>query len=119
MAKERVTSKEISIAQSKGVFLIFKKSNASKPVSSSRGISDLRKLLSKEKARILFAIKTHDPSSVYELSKILGRNFKSVSEDVKFLKKWGLLELKPEQTKKRKRLRPLITVSTLKIQIKL
>ena len=119
MAKERITFREISIVQSKGAFSIFKKTDSSRPVSSSSGVSDLRKLLSKEKAKILNAIRVHNPSSVYELSKQLGRNFKSVSDDIKFLKKWGLVELKPEQTKKRRRLRPVIAIHTLKIQIRL
>lgn len=119
MAKERVKTREISIAQSKGNFLIFKIPGSPKKSYDFKGVSDLKQVLSREKARILNAIRNQNPSSIYELSKNLGRSFKSVSDDIKLLRKFGLVELKSEQTKKRKRLKPVLATDVLKIQIKL
>ena len=118
MVKEKVKSLEISITPSKGTFLIFRKPSSKKGYNLRR-ISELRQVLNKEKAKILSTIKNRGPSSIYELSKQLGRNFKSVSDDVKILKKFGFIELKREQTKKRRRLRPVLAIDTLNIKISL
>lgn len=84
MAKEKTKIKEISIIQSKGAFSIFKP-GASKNYNLE-DVSSLRQIFSNEKARILNVIKTQNPSSIYELAKFLGRNFKSVNDDVRLLK---------------------------------
>jgi len=119
MPKEKSKIQEVSIVQNKGNFSIFKKPGSPKPEYNFKDISDLRHLFGKEKAKILHTVKTKNPSSIYELSKVLGRNFRSVSEDVKLLKKFGLIELKPEQTKKRKRLKPVAAVDSINIHIKI
>ena len=117
MAREREKIKEISIVQSRGAFSIFKPSiSKNYPLED---VSSLRRILSNEKARILNAIKTQNPSSIYELAKKLGRSFKAVNDDVKLLKKFGFIELKEERSKNRKRLRPVIVVDTLNIWVKL
>ena len=81
------------------------------------GLIDLRKLLSNEKAKILNAIKNQKPESIYSLAKILKRDFKAVNQDVKLLKKFGFIDLKPEISGKRKRLKPEIIIDTLQINI--
>lgn len=84
-----------------------------------KGLATLRKVLSNEKAKILSALKTKKPKSIYELSKMLKRGFKSVSEDVKLLERFGFVEMIAESTGKRKRLRPVLSVSSINIQIKI
>ena len=83
------------------------------------GISALRQLLSNEKARILDVIKTKKPKSIYQLAKILGRNFKSVKEDIKLLERFGFIELIKERTKSRIRHKPEIVVDNITINVKL
>lgn len=117
MAKEKTKIREISIIQSKGAFSIFKPGTSKN--YNFEDVSSLRQILSNEKARILNTIKIQNPSSIYELAKQLGRNFKAVSEDIKILKKFGFIELKEEQSKGRKRLRPVIVVDTITILVKL
>jgi predicted transcriptional regulator len=117
MAKERAKIREISIVQSKGAFSIFKP-GASKNYSYE-DVSSLRQVLSNEKARILNTIKAQNPASIYDLAKKLGRSFKAVNDDTKLLKKFGFIDLKEEQFKGRKRLRPVIVVDTLNIWVKL
>ncbi len=116
MAKEKV--REITIAQSKGAFSIFKKTGISKKDYDFEGLSVLRKLLSNEKARLLHAIKSQSPSSIYDLAKKLGRGFKSVRDDVKILERFGFIELIEEKTKKRIRHKPVIVIDTITIHIK-
>jgi len=116
MAKEKV--REITITQSKGAFSIFKKAGTSKKDYDFEGLSVVRKLLSNEKARLLHAIKSQSPGSIYDLAKKVGRSFKSVSDDIKLLKRLGFIELIEEKTKKRIRHRPVIVVDTVTIHIK-
>ncbi len=115
MAKTR----EITITQSKGAFFIFKKQEASKENYDFSGILALRQLLSNEKARIIHVIKTQKPKSIYELSKMLNRGFKSVNDDVRLLKRFGFVELKEEKTKGRSRLKPEVIVDDMTIHLKI
>ncbi|MEX0920978.1 MAG: hypothetical protein WDZ62_01815 [Candidatus Pacearchaeota archaeon] len=111
-------TREITITESKGTFSIFKRSGFSKKDYNFEGLSVLRRLLSNERARILHVIKTQEPRSIYDLAKKLGRNFKSVSDDVKLLERFGFIELLEEKTKKRVRHKPVVSVETLTIHIK-
>ncbi|MFZ1970902.1 MAG: HTH domain-containing protein [Candidatus Nanoarchaeia archaeon] len=119
MAKEKSKIKEIFLTYNKGAFSLFKKPGYSRKDYNFEDLSQLRHLLSNEKARILEVIKSQNPSSIYELAKKLGRNFKAVNDDVKLLKKFGFIDLKEELTKKRKRFRPIIVVDTLDIHFTL
>ena len=115
MAKTKV--REITINQSKGAFSLFKKSGTSKENYDFEGISALRQVLSNEKARLLNVIKTQNPGSIYELAKMLGRSFKTVSDDVKLLERFGFIELSKEKTKNRIRHKPEIVSDTITIHI--
>ncbi len=77
----------------------------------------LRKLLSNEKSRILYALKTNKPKSIYSLAKILGRDFKSVREDVKLLERFGFIEFHAEKIGKRESLKPVLLIEKLQIII--
>src|SRR3989344_3216436 len=111
-------TREITIFQSKGAFFIFKKPKQDKESYAFSDVAVLRRILSNEKARILHVIKTQNPSSIYDLAKKLKRSFKSVSDDVKLLERFGFLELVEESTKKRKRLKPKVLVDMITIHLK-
>jgi len=96
---------------------IFKRLKGDRSEYDLTGIIQLRQLLSNEKAKILNTIKTQSPESIYKLAKILGRDFKAVNQDIKLLEKFGLVELKPETKGKRKKLRPIIAIDNLQINI--
>lgn len=112
-------TREITIMESKGTFSIFKQSKISKKDYDFSGILALRQLLSNEKARILHIIKNKKPSSIYELSKILGRGFKTVNDDIKLLERFGFIDLIEEKTKNRTRHRPEIVVDSVTINVKI
>jgi len=54
------------------------------------------KVLTEERMALLRAIRQHNPSSIRELAKLVGRNYKNVHSDVMLLSKYGILELKRE-----------------------
>jgi predicted transcriptional regulator len=114
-----MTTREITLKESKGAFSLFKKSSKNKEEYDFSGISALRQVLGNEKARILNVIKTEKPNSLYDLSKKLERNFKSVYDDSKLLERFGFIELVEEKVKNRKRLKPKIVTDTITIHIKI
>src|SRR4030067_3081981 len=61
---------------------------------SFENIEAMRKILSEERLRILKTVKKEDPKSIYELAKFLKRDIKNTFDDVQFLARIGLIELK-------------------------
>jgi predicted transcriptional regulator len=112
--------RDIDIFEEGGTFSTFFKRMTGEHVDYNfEGIHDLRQLLSNEKARILNTIKTKKPSSIYALAKILGRDFKSVNDDIKLLEKFGFIDLIAERTGKRECLKPILVVESIHINIKI
>jgi predicted transcriptional regulator len=110
---------EITIKESKGAFSIFKQTGSPKKDYDFSGTTALRQLLSNEKARILNVIKTKKPGSIYELAKLLKRGFKSVNDDIKFLQRFGFVDLVEEKTKNRVRHKPVIAVEEISFHFKI
>jgi len=111
-----MVTREITLKESSGTFSLFKQKKEDYDFS---GISALRQLLSKKKARILDVIKNEKPSSLYDLAKKLERNFKSVYSDVKLLERFGFIEIVEEKTKNRIRHKPKLITETITIHIKI
>src|SRR4030065_490276 len=64
---------------------------------SFENIEAMRKILSEERLRILKTIKNEQQKSIYELAKFLNRDIKNTFNDVQFLAKIGLIELKKKK----------------------
>ncbi len=111
-------TREVTIKESKGAFRILKDTKISKKDYEFSDLAALRHLLSNEKARMLNVIKTQNPKSIYDLAKKLKRGFKSVSDDIKLLERFGFIDLIEEKTKKRIRHKPEIVVDCVTIHIK-
>lgn len=117
---QKIKTREITIVEEKGTFsTLFKRLYGESDEYSFEGLSAVRHLLSNEKARLLHIIKTRAPTSIYGLAKLLGRDFKAVNEDVKTLERFGFIDLIEEKSGKRARLKPVIVIDTLRIEIKL
>ena len=115
---QRTKTREITITEEDGAFnAIFKRFTGEKKQYDFEGLASLRHLLSNEKARLLNVIKTKKPKSIYGLSKMLNRDFKSVSEDVKLLDRFGFIDLISEREGNRERLKPVIIVDSIAINI--
>lgn len=112
--------RDIDIFEEGGTFTaFFKKITGEHRDYNFEGIRALKQMLNNEKARILYTIKSKKPSSIYNLAKILNRDFKSVNEDIKLLEKFGFIDLIAEKTGKRERLKPVLVVDTIQINIKI
>lgn len=112
--------RDINIMQDAGTFTTFFKRITGEENTGYDfdGLSALRHILTNEKAKILHMIKTKKPSSIYALAKLLERDFKSVNEDIKLLEQFGFIDLIAERTGKRERLKPVIVVDSIQINVK-
>jgi predicted transcriptional regulator len=78
---------------------VWKKLEGGEKVKKHEGISfesleAMRKVLTEERLKILKTIKKDHPSSIYALAKMLHRDIKNTFDDVQFLARMGLIELK-------------------------
>jgi predicted transcriptional regulator len=119
MAAKKIKTKKIAITESQGAFSAIFSRFRSQEKHESSDISLLRSLLSDERARMLHILKTKQPNSIYELAKILGRDFKSVRQDISLLEKLGLIEMLPIHKGKREKLKPILVVDVLDIKIEI
>ncbi|MBI2176689.1 hypothetical protein HYU40_05095 [Candidatus Woesearchaeota archaeon] len=76
----------------------------------------LRKVLTEKRTELLKAIKEKSPESVYGLAKLVSRDLKSVSTDLKILKSLGLVSL-AKSNEGRFRVRPEVLFDKLSIEI--
>jgi predicted transcriptional regulator len=116
----KTKTREVTITDEGGAFAAFFKRFTSETHDFDfESLATLRKLLSNERAKLLHILKTKKPSSLYQLAKLLGRDFKAVRDDVLLLERFGFLEIVAEKTGKRNRLRPVLVVDQVQIKIKL
>ncbi len=113
--KNRTKIRYVDVNVNKENF-VSKLVGAKKPHDFS-DIKLLRSILSNEKARILYILKNQNPKSIYALAKLLGRDFKSVREDIKVLERFGFIEFHAEKTGKRESLMPVLVIDKLQIII--
>ncbi len=112
--------RDIDIFEEGGAFTtFFKKFTGEHRDYNFEDIHSLRQLLTNEKARILHTIKSKKPASIYELAKLLKRDFKSVNEDIRLLEKFGFIDLIAEKTGKRERLKPILIADAVRINVNL
>jgi len=76
----------------------------------------LRKALTPERLKIIHVTKTKKPESIYELSKILGRDRASVTRDIEYLKLLGLIEFEDVKDVRDKK-KPVVTYDEIVISI--
>ncbi len=115
---QKTKTREIFIVDKSGTFnTFFKKWTSNEEDYDFEGLTSLRRLLSNEKAKMLHVIKEKKPNSIYHLAKILKRDFKAVSTDIKLLERFGFIDMTSEKTGKRERLKPTLVVDTILISI--
>ena len=117
MAKDKEKIKKIIINVEQGTFNAIFSRFRGKEKGKNSDLSLLRSVLSNEKARMLHVLKSKQPNSIYELAKLLGRDFKAVRQDITVLEKFGLIEMIPIHKGKREKLKPLLVVTSIEIAI--
>ena len=87
---------------------VWKNAGKGKPAPASAetisfdSVEDMQKFLSPERIRLLKMVHEKNPKSIYELAKMLKRDRKNVTEDVKLLEAVGLIERKTAKSGKEK-----------------
>jgi len=109
----------INLNQKIGVFSSIYNKIKGNEITNKKEITNLRQLLSNEKAKLINTIKTQNPGSIYELSRLLKRDFRAVRHDIKLLEEFGLVELLVSQKNGRERLKPVIVVDKIIFTINL
>lgn len=112
--KKREGIKYISLEHKRGTFRALFSMFSSESLFGE--VAQVRALLSNERAKILHIIKKNNPSSIYELAKILGRDFQSVRKDITLLQHFGIVKLQ-KQGKSRISLKPTLNLDSLQINI--
>lgn len=86
----------------------WKEAGRGKPVPEAAeticfdSVEDMHRFLSPERIRLLKTVHEMKPRSISELAKMLGRDRKNVTEDVKMLEGVGLIERKADSKGKEK-----------------
>ena len=119
MAKKRFKSRTISLRQESGAFRTFFGRQKAESSTENPDITLIRSMFSNEKARMLHVLKAKQPNSLYELAKILGRDFKSVRQDIRLLEELGFVEMIPIHKGGREKLKPLLVIDELDIKIEI
>jgi predicted transcriptional regulator len=107
---------DVNVAE-EGIFSKFLSKRAKESDYDPSDIELLRTIFSNEKTKILYTIKKHKPKSIYELAKILKRDFKSVYKDLKVLERFEFIEFYSEKVGNRESLRPVLALNELNITI--
>ena len=110
----------IEVYEKGGTFAsVFRRFTGLKKDYNFSDMSLLRQLFSNEKARLLNVIKNKNPNSIYGLAKFLGRDFKTVREDILLLKKFGFIDLIEGKSGNRTTHKPIITANTVNIIVRI
>ncbi len=80
-------------------------------------ISRAKQLLNKEKIKMIYAIKEKKPKSIYELAKILSRNFKAVRQDLRLLESLDIIIIRRENIKNRLCSKPILNLDKINFSI--
>lgn len=75
------------------------------------------KFFTKERLRLLKIIKKDKPKSLYELAKMLNRDFKNVQTDAKFLEANQLIRLEKYKVGKMTKLRPITYLKKIELEM--
>ena len=80
-------------------------------------IEAARNFLTRERLTLLRTIRTRHPSSLYELAKIVDRDFENVQEDIQILERHGLVQIAKEPRGRRKVKAPRVTFDEIALRI--
>lgn len=78
---------------------------------------EMHKFLSPKRLKLLHIIRDKQPKSIYELSRILKRDRKNVSEDVALLENIGLIQVAVTKDGKRTKRVPLVEYEKIQLEI--
>lgn len=91
-------------------------------VKKQRGVyfenlDSFRKVLTEKRLTLLHAVKQHQPDTIHELARLLGRDVKNVSDDLKYLAELGLVSLDKGAEGSGRRVSPRVTYEKIRLEI--
>lgn len=86
---------------------------------SFQNLDSFRKILTKQRLKVLHVIKHQHPKSIYELAKMTKRDLKNIRDDLAKLKELGLIEMIKEKENKREPLIPITKYDKLQVSIEI
>ncbi|MBI2655894.1 ArsR family transcriptional regulator [Candidatus Woesearchaeota archaeon] len=84
---------------------------------SFESIEGLRNVLTKRRLELISVIRHKKPNSIYELSKLLNRDLKSVNTDLKVLKENDFVELR-KSSNGRQRVVPVVEFDKIEVMVR-
>ena len=88
-------------------------------IMSFEDTATFAKFFTKERLRLLKAIKSQKPKSLYALAKLLKRDFKNVQTDAKYLEANQLITLEKYKEGKMTKLRPVTYLEKIELEMAL
>jgi len=77
-----------------------------------------RKILTEKRMELLHVVKRDKPDTIHELSRLLGRDIKNVSDDLKYLGELGLVSLdKTANAGEGRRVSPRVRYEKIRLEI--
>lgn len=76
-----------------------------------------RNFLTPKRIALLHAIRIREPRSLYELARLVKRNFSSVFKDVAILRRHGLVQLSRVPRSRRRAVAPKVRYEAIRLQI--
>ena len=80
-------------------------------------IEAARNFMTRERLALMHTIRARHPGSLYELAKMLGRDFKNVQEDIRILERHGLVRITRKPRGKRKVKVPQVLFEEIALRI--
>jgi predicted transcriptional regulator len=80
-------------------------------------IEAARNFITRERLVLMHTIRTRHPGSLYELAKMVSRDFKNVQEDIRILERHGLVRIAREPRGKRKVKVPQVLFEEIALRI--
>ena len=93
-------------------------------VKKQRGVyfenlDTFRKVLTEKRLALLHAVKQNKPETIHELARLLGRDVKNVSDDLKYLAEVGLVTLDKGAVGSGRRVTPRVSYEKIRLEIAL
>jgi len=81
-------------------------------------LNAFRKILTEKRLELLHVVKRDKPDTIHELSRLLGRDIKNVSDDLKYLAELGLVSLdKSAHVGEGRRVSPRVRYEKIRLEI--
>ncbi len=92
------------------------------PVKKQRGVyfenlDAFRKVLTEKRLNLLHLVKQQRPDTIHELARLLGRDVKNVSDDLKYLEELGLVALDKGVEGSGRKIAPRVKYEKIRLEI--